>query len=145
MEKTNPEVFLGVVIFICVMVFFLLLVFFIVGACLNYDRIIVFVLRKLQIYIFPTAIEISNSINRSPKLWEVTDKEVINKKANISIMTSYDADRLKVLIARVEWKPNKIERRIIWDASNSHRVRFLKNYIDQQLTAESTKGKGSKI
>ena len=91
------------------------LVYCIGFCCSNYDRIIVSLMRRFNIHIYPTAISIAVLLTEHPEQWS-SDKHYMSHPDIGSIWTANAAYGLRIETAFGTWKPNAIERRIIRDA-----------------------------
>jgi hypothetical protein len=82
---------------------------------MNLDRIVVFVLREIETPLFREAWTIADLICRYPEQWEVEGRALKHAKIG-RVQHSSGALGLSVSGPFGEWRPNFIERRIIWDA-----------------------------
>lgn len=86
----------------------------------NLDRIIVYALQKMQIYMFPTAMEIANSFLKHGDSWKFDDYRASNPNLDFSIWIANGCQFVRVYTKYGDWSPNFIERRIIWNSISKH-------------------------
>jgi len=86
-----------------------------ITAGVNWDRIAVWVMRQAAIYAYPVAIDIAISIERRPEQWN-SDGYHLSHPVIGNIWTANDAYGLYVQTQFGRWTPNRLERRIIYNA-----------------------------
>ena len=102
---------------------FVALVALLVFAPFWLDRVVVFLMRTMRVYLFPIAIRIAYSLEREPEEWHLDVTELKHPTiGTIKFMnTAWD---IRVDLPATNhmtgqrWKPSYIERRIICDAVN---------------------------
>ena len=104
------------------------LVFGIGFCCQRYDRIVVSLMRRFNICVYPTAISIAMLLIEHPEQWSADQHRMSHPDIG-SIWTANDAYGLKIETAFGTWKPNAIERRIIRDAVDWRIGDYIRNRL----------------
>jgi hypothetical protein len=99
------------------------------------DRAVVWVLRTFHIFLFPYAIRLAVSVERDTAEWKFGKYEAEHPRIG-TIWIGNEAYGLKVKLGcDTEWRPNWIERRIIWDAVDRALSRSIQRHLDKTLPA----------
>jgi hypothetical protein len=99
----------------------------------NFDRVAVFLLRRLNLPLFPTAISMAMLIIQRPEQWSFDHYRMSHPDIG-SIWIANGAYGLHVETAIGDWKPNFIERRIIREAVDWRIEQYLRERL--QVAAE---------
>jgi hypothetical protein len=99
------------------------------------DHAAVWMLRTFHIFLFPDAIRLAVSLERDTAEWEFGNYEVRHPKIG-TVWIGHDVLGIRVKIDEVtEWRPNWIERRIIWQAVNLAINRRIHEHLHRTLPA----------
>jgi hypothetical protein len=104
---------------------------FVIGIMISvifYDWIIVALIRHLHIRVYPEAINIAMSIYSRPDTW-TGDKML--QHAHVGTIDARYVKYLDVETRHGTWKPNAIERRIIFEAASWHYKQATKIRTDR--------------
>jgi len=96
------------------------------------DRIVVFLMRWLNLPLFPTAVGIAISIMEHPEEWSSNKHELCHCDIG-SIWIANDAYGIRVETAFGTWNPNRIERRIIREAVDWRIGGYIRNRIAHSI------------
>ena len=95
------------------------------------DRAIVAVMRNCRIYIYPTAIRIALSLQRSPEQWSLEHRGL--KHPTIGTLEWIGGSITLTLPDRQAWKPSWIERRILAEAVEGWLRQRREAHLDPHL------------
>jgi hypothetical protein len=98
----------------------------------NADRIIVAVLRRTGLPVYPLAVSIAVLIFEHPEQWSGTEHTMSHPKVG-SIWISNGVSFTRIKSEFGEWKPNWIERRIIRDAVDWRIRGYIRNRITEAM------------
>ena len=93
-----------------------------------YDRIVVALMRRFNIFLYPTAINIAMLIEQHPEQWS-SDRHRLSHPNVGAIWIANGAYALRVETAFGDWMPNAIERRIIRNAVDWRIGDYLRHRI----------------
>lgn len=99
----------------------------------RFDRIVVFLMKLMHIYAYPTAIGIAMLITERPEQWSASTHHMIHPDIG-SIWTANDAYGLYIETQFGKWVPNRIERRIIRDAVDWRISQYIRNRLEAAQT-----------
>lgn len=99
---------------------------------LNYDRMIVTLMRGFNIRLYPTAIAIAMLIEKCPEQWTGSAHHLSHPDIG-DIWTANGAYGLYVDMNFGRWKPNAIERRIICDAVDWRMGLYIRNRVQKAM------------
>lgn len=94
------------------------------------DRVIVFLLRTCRIYAFPSAIRVAMSLEQHPEQWKFSKYEASHPTIG-SVSFYVGAASLHLDFEGIEWRPNWIERRIIFNAVRLVQSRRIAEHINR--------------
>jgi hypothetical protein len=100
------------------------------------DRLVVWVLRSHSIIAFPEAIRMAVSLERDTAEWRFTKHEAEHQQIGAAwIANGAGGIHVDVKLGNdtLEWKPNWIERRVIYDAAMLARARVIREQLDKVL------------
>jgi len=97
-----------------------------------WDHVVVWFLRTARIYAFPVAINIAMSIEHHPEQWN-SDGYRLSHPIVGSIWTGNEAYGLHIETPFGDWKPNKIERRIIRNAVDWRQKEYVKGRLGMAM------------
>lgn len=95
----------------------------------HYDRVIVFLMRRMNMHVFPTAIRIAMLITEHPEQWTASPHRLLHPQIG-SIWTANGAYGLYLETEFGKWEPNKIERRIIREAVDWRISQYIRNRLE---------------
>jgi hypothetical protein len=102
-----------------------------------FDRVIVFVMRRGQIYLFPTAIRLALSLETQEDEWQLDGDKQLHPSIGKVWLVSERMVRIELpntnQSKNVVWEPGWIERRIIRDAATGLKTRRLAALLDRSL------------
>lgn len=100
----------------------------------HHDRIFVMLMRRFDIQACPEAVAIALLIYQQPEQWTCGTHRMSHPKVG-EIWTANEAYGLHVETEFGQWKPSKIERRIIRNAVDWRIKEYVKNRIAHALNA----------
>jgi hypothetical protein len=97
------------------------------------DRLVVNI-RRSGIILFPEAVGVAVSLTRDPDQWELGSSYIKHQEIG-SVHVDDGVARVCVHLEkeRLIWKPNFVERRIIWDGWRTWRTRRIGAHLDRTL------------
>jgi hypothetical protein len=99
---------------------------------LHFDRIVVILLRRLRIPLYPTAIGIAVAIVNQPEQWS-SDGYKLSHPDIGSIWIANGAFGIKLDTNMGKWSPNYIERRIIREAVDWRIGAYIRDRLEVAL------------
>jgi len=100
----------------------------VVAAVFFSDRLVVVLMRWLNLPLFPTAVGIAISIMEHPEQWSSGSRELRHPDIG-AIWIGNDAWGIKVETDFGTWTPNRIERRIIHEAVDWRINDYIRNRL----------------
>jgi hypothetical protein len=100
----------------------------------NYEVVAVWLMRKLRIYAYPTAIRIAVSLERDGEEWSFAGDEA--KHPRIGTIRHFES-RYSLTVwldgGQIVWEPNAIERQIIRSAARATFRRHIETRLSKVL------------
>ena len=100
----------------------------IIAACINYDIVVVFVLRAINAPVYEEARMIAASLYQHPEQWKA-DTYCLEHPTLGLLRTSVWVGSVELSGPFGHWEPNRIEKRIIWDAVQWYRRGYIKSLL----------------